>query len=704
MTEYQTVEHDVLVIGAGGAGLRAAIEAAAQGVNVGLVCKSLLGKAHTVMAEGGMAAAMGNVDDRDNWRVHFADTMRGGQYLNNWRMAELHAKEAPERVKELEAWGALFDRTPDGRILQRNFGGHRYPRLAHVGDRTGLELIRTLQDHGMHQGLDVHMEVTVLTLLKDGDRIAGAFAYDRERGRFRLFKAKAVVLATGGIGRAYKITSNSWEYTGDGQSLAYHAGAALQDMEFVQFHPTGMIWPPSVRGILVTEGVRGEGGVLKNRDGKRFMFDNIPDNYKAQTADNPEEGWRYTQGDKNSRRPPELLTRDHVARMIVSEVKAGRGSPHGGVFLDIAWIKEKLPNAEEHIKRKLPSMYHQFMQLAGIDITKEPMEIGPTTHYIMGGIRVDGDTQMSTVPGLFACGECAAGLHGANRLGGNSLSDLIVFGKRAGEYAAKFAKANGKVSVEHGAGRRGGARRAGAVRSRSERRRAVSGAGGAAGDDAGQRRHRARAARDGRRARVEIGSSSSARRRRGVKGNREYNPGWHTALDLDNLLTVSEAITRCALERKESRGGHFRDDYPDKDPEFATFNLVRRQGARRRDAAVARTDSADARSPEGGHRGDEIDVDERSGAGAQIARRVHRGAGRAGRVGEAHDTRHSRSGAASRARASSSSTSRTSSKAWSCSTPCTRSRRRRPTISPSAGTARPASAAHARPRSTACRS
>src|SRR5690242_17937388 len=399
------------------------------------------------MAEGGIAAALANVDDRDNWRVHFADTMRGGQYVNNWRMAELHAKEAPARVNELEAWGALFDRTKDGRILQRNFGGHRYPRLAHVGDRTGLEMIRTLQDHGIHQGIDVHMECTILTLLKDGDRIAGAFGYDRERGRFRLFKAKAVVLATGGVGRAFKITSNSWEYTGDGHSLAYHAGAQLMDMEFVQFHPTGMIWPPSVRGILVTEGVRGEGGVLRNSEGRRFMFDDIPDNYKSQTADNEEEGWRYTQGDKDSRRPPELLTRDHVARAIVKQVKEGHGSPHGGVFLDISWIKEKLPNAAEHIKKKLPSMYHQFMQLAGIDITKEPMEIGPTTHYIMGGIRVDGDSQMSTVPGLFACGECGAGLHGANRLGGNSLSGLLVFGKRAGEYAARFPRDNGAAQV-----------------------------------------------------------------------------------------------------------------------------------------------------------------------------------------------------------------------------------------------------------------
>src|SRR6188472_754496 len=448
MLEYQTHEHDVLVIGAGGAGLRAAIEASAAGVNVGVVCKSLLGKAHTVMAEGGVAAALGNVDDRDSWKVHFADTMRGGQYLNQWRMAELHAKEAPDRVRELEAWGAVFDRTKDGRILQRHFGGHKYPRLAHVGDRTGLEMIRTLQDHGIHQGIDVHMECTIVTLLKDGDRVVGAFGYERERGRFKLFRAKAVVLATGGVGRAYKITSNSWEYTGDGHTLAYDAGADLMDMEFVQFHPTGMIWPPSVRGILVTEAVRGEGGVLKNSEGRRFMFDDIPDNYKNQTADNPEEGWRYTQGDKNARRPPELLTRDHVARCIMREVKAGRGSPHGGVFLDIAWIKEKLPKAAEHIRKKLPSMYHQFKQLADLDITAEPMEIGPTTHYVMGGVRVDSDSQMSTIPGLFAAGECAAGINGANRLGGNSLSDLLVFGKRAGEYAAAWAKGQPSGNID----------------------------------------------------------------------------------------------------------------------------------------------------------------------------------------------------------------------------------------------------------------
>jgi succinate dehydrogenase / fumarate reductase, flavoprotein subunit len=438
--EYQTYEHDVLVIGAGGAGLRAAIEASAAGVSVGVVCKSLLGKAHTVMAEGGIAAALANVDTRDNWKVHFSDTMRGGQYVNNWRMAELHAKEAPDRVRELEAWGAVFDRTKDGRILQRNFGGHKYPRLAHVGDRTGLEMIRTLQDHGIHQGMDVYMEHTVLELLKDGERVVGAIAYERERGRLKVFKARAVVLATGGIGRAYKITSNSWEYTGDGHALAYHSGAELIDMEYVQFHPTGMVWPPSVCGILVTEGVRGEGGILVNKEGKRFMFGDIPEAYKNQTADNPEEGWRYCQGDKNARRPPELLTRDHVARCIVREIKEGRGSPHGGVFLDISWIKEKLPNAAEHIKRKLPSMYHQFKQLADIDITREAMEVGPTTHYVMGGIRVDADTQMSRVPGLFAAGECASGINGANRLGGNSLSDLLVFGKRAGEFGAKFAK------------------------------------------------------------------------------------------------------------------------------------------------------------------------------------------------------------------------------------------------------------------------
>jgi len=575
--DYQTHEHDVLVIGAGGAGLRAAIEASAAGVSVGLVCKSLLGKAHTVMAEGGIAAALANVDDRDNWKVHFADTMRGGQYVNNWRMAELHAKEAPDRVRELEAWGAVFDRTKDGRILQRNFGGHRYPRLAHVGDRTGLELIRTLQDHGIHQGIDVHMECTIIQLLKDGDRVVGAFGYERERGRFKLFKAKAVVLATGGIGRAYKITSNSWEYTGDGHTLAYDAGAELVDMEFVQFHPTGMIWPPSVQGILVTEAVRGEGGVLKNKEGRRFMFDEIPDNYRAQTADNEEEGWRYTQGDKAARRPPELLTRDHVSRCIVREIKAGRGSPHGGVFLDISWIKARVPNGADHIKKKLPSMYHQFKQLADIDITQEPMEVGPTTHYIMGGVRVDADTQMSTVPGLFAAGECAAGINGANRLGGNSLSDIIVFGKRAGEYAAQYAKTQAGANID--------TRQAdqAARRALEPFERSTSGEGPYQVQYALQDMMQdlvgiVRNENEMQRALVGLAPLRERANRVGVGGHREYNPGWHAALDLHNLLTVSEAITRSALERRESRGGHFRDDYPTKDARFGTINFVVRKG------------------------------------------------------------------------------------------------------------------------------
>ena len=577
MAEYITHQHDVLVIGAGGAGLRAAVEASAAGVKVAVISKSLLGKAHTVMAEGGIAAALADVDERDSWRVHFADTMRGGQYLNNWRMAELHAKEAPACVRELEAWGALFDRTADGRILQRNFGGHKYPRLAHVGDRTGLEMIRTLQDHGIHLGLDVFMEHTVVTLLKDSGRVVGAFGYDRERGRFHLFRAKAVVLATGGIGRAFKITSNSWEYTGDGLALAYHAGAALMDMEFVQFHPTGMIWPPSVCGILVTEGVRGEGGVLRNKDGRRFMFDDIPPLYANSTADSEEEGWRYTQGDKNARRPPELLTRDHVARCIRREVREGRGSPHGGVFLDIAWIKERIPRAAEHIKKKLPSMYHQFKQLADIDITQEPMEVGPTTHYMMGGVRVDGDSQMSDTPGLFAAGECAAGLHGANRLGGNSLSDLLVFGKRAGEYAARFARENSLGSVNPNE-----------VESAERRALAPFENKGPEGPYAVQY-----ALQDMMQDLVGIvrqeeemlraldciqqlkGRADSA----GVAGNREYNNGWHTAIDLHSMLTVSEVITRAALERKESRGAHFRDDYPAKDDNFGRFNIVARKSA-----------------------------------------------------------------------------------------------------------------------------
>ncbi len=577
MADYETHEHDVLVIGAGGAGLRAAIEASAAGVGVGVVCKSLLGKAHTVMAEGGIAAALANVDDRDNWKVHFADTMRGGQYVNQWRMAELHAKEAPDRVRELEAWGAVFDRTKDGKILQRHFGGHKYPRLAHVGDRTGLEMIRTLQDHGVHQGIDVHMEHTILSLLKDGDRVVGAFGYERERGRFKIFRAKAVVLATGGIGRAYKITSNSWEYTGDGHALAYQAGAELIDMEFVQFHPTGMVWPPSVMGILVTEGVRGEGGILLNKDGKRFMFESIPENYQAHTADNEEEGWRYCQGHKDARRPPELLTRDHVSRCIVREIKEGRGSPHGGVYLDISWIKQKMPNAAEHIKRKLPSMYHQFKQLADIDITDEPMEVGPTTHYVMGGVRVDPDTQMTRLTGLFAAGECAAGINGANRLGGNSLSDLLVFGKRAGEFAAKFARENSQGNISKDQAdviarqalepfeRNDGENpyeiqkdlqelmqdNVGIVRTETEMQDALK----------------------------QLRQLNERANRAGVIGHREYNPGWQTALDLTNLLTVSEAIALAALERKESRGAQFREDYPDKDERFAKVNTIASKAA-----------------------------------------------------------------------------------------------------------------------------
>jgi succinate dehydrogenase / fumarate reductase flavoprotein subunit len=528
------------------------------------------------MAEGGMAAAMGNVDDRDNWKVHFSDTMRGGQYVNNWRMAELHAKEAPDRVRELEAWGAVFDRTKDGRILQRNFGGHKYPRLAHVGDRTGLEMIRTLQDHGIHQGIEVYMEVTVIALLKDGGRVVGAFAYEREHGRFRIFKAKAVILATGGIGRAYKITSNSWEGTGDGHSLAYDAGAELIDMEFIQVHPTGMVYPPSVRGILVTEGVRGEGGILKNSEGRRFMFDDIPDNYKDQTSDTPEEGWRYTQGDKNARRPPELLTRDHVARCIVREVKAGRGTPNGGVYLDIAWIKEKISNAPEHIKKKLPSMYHQFKQLADLDITQQPMEVGPTTHYIMGGIRVDADTQESTVPGLFAAGECAAGINGANRLGGNSLSDLLVFGKRAGEYAAKFARENDFGSINN-------------EQIKKSSSWALEAFGRSGGENPFQIQHDlqdmmqdlvgiVRNEEEMQRALVGIQELKERREKISLTGNIDFNPSWHTALDLHNLLNVSEAIALAAIERKESRGGQFRDDYPAKVAEFGKINFTVKKG------------------------------------------------------------------------------------------------------------------------------
>ncbi len=573
MTEkFETYHHDVLVIGSGGAGLRAAIEASAAGVSVGVVCRCLLGKAHTVMAEGGVAAALANVDDRDNWKVHFADTMRGGQYLNNWRMVELFSKEAPSRVKELEAWGALFDRTKDGKILQRNFGGHKYPRLAHVGDRTGLEMIRTLQDHGIHQGIDFYQEHAIIQLLTNGKNVVGAFGYDREKGRFKIFHAKAVILATGGMGRIYKISSNSWDCTGGGISLAYHAGAELIDMEFVQFHPTGMVWPPSVRGLLITEGVRGEGGVLRNNKGRRFMFDDIPELYKSQTSLDEEEGWRYTQGDKNAKRPPELLTRDHVARCIRREIKEGRGTEHGGVFLDISWIGEKIPNAAEHIKKKLPSMYHQFKELAGVDITKEPMEVGPTTHYIMGGIKVDADTQMTRVPGLFAAGECAAGLHGANRLGGNSLSDLLVFGKRAGEYAATYAKGISAPPFDaqqveevraHAVapfGRKGGSSNAFTLQARlQEMMQDLVGI-----------------ARTGKELEEAIGHIIRLKQEAaevGCEGNVAYNPGWHTAMELTHMLTVAEAIARAALERKESRGGHFREDFPEKDQKAGMVNI-----------------------------------------------------------------------------------------------------------------------------------
>ena len=572
MPDYERHDYDVIVIGAGGAGLRAAIEASARGCRTALVCKSLLGKAHTVMAEGGIAAALGNVWPQDNWEVHFRDTMRGGKMLNNWRMAQLHAQEAPERVRELEEWGALFDRTRDGRILQRDFGGHRYARLAHVGDRTGLELIRTLQQHAVHTGIDVFMECTVTRLLKDGDRVCGAVAYWRESGNLVVFAAKAVVLATGGTGKAFAVTSNSWEYTGDGHALAYEAGAELIDMECVQFHPTGMVWPPSVRGILVTEGVRGDGGTLRNSDGERFMFDYIPDFFRAETADTVEEADAWYEDKENNRRTPDLLPRDEVARAINAEVRAGRGSPHGGVFLDIATRRPA-----EYIRRRLPSMYHQFKQLADVDITAQAMEVGPTMHYIMGGVRVDADTGAATVPGLFAAGECAGGMHGANRLGGNSLSDLVVFGRRAGLGAAESAAAvsapamddaqveavaaemNEPFAREEGEGPYDIQRDlqetmhtlAGIIRTEAELLEA--------------------------RERIEGLKRRAARVR--VHGHRQYNPGWHLALDLPALLTVSEATARAANLRQESRGGHTRDDYPDADDEWGARNVVVRKGA-----------------------------------------------------------------------------------------------------------------------------
>jgi succinate dehydrogenase flavoprotein subunit len=567
---FETHEHDVLVIGAGGAGLRAAIEASAAGVKVGLVCKSLLGKAHTVMAEGGVAAALGHLDPQDNWQTHFMDTMKGGSFLNHWRMAQLHAQEAPDRVRELEHWGALFDRTPDGRILQRAFGGHTWKRLAHVGDRTGLEMIRTLQDRGVHSGLDVYMECTITKLLKDGDRIAGALAYWRESGRFVVFRAKSVVIATGGVGKAYRITSNSWEYTGDGQALAYDAGAELIDMEFLQFHPTGMVWPPGVMGLLVTEGVRGEGGILRNSKGERFMWKYLPDARRHEYAENDAEARQWTEDtvagrQSKARRPPELSTRDNVARAIYTEVKESRGTPHGGAFLDISYLPA------ERVKRKLPSMYHQFLELADVDITKQPMEVGPTTHYMMGGVRVDPDTAAASVPGLFAAGEAAAGLHGANRLGGNSLSDLLVFGRRAGAGAAAYAKSLATQPQPNEA------------EIEAETRAVLAPFDRSAGESPYEV-HRAlqdcmdrlvgiyRVQADLEQAIGELQKLKARAAAVRVEGTRMFNPGWHLARDLQNMILVSESIARSALLRKESRGAHSRLDHTGLDPALGQVN------------------------------------------------------------------------------------------------------------------------------------
>jgi succinate dehydrogenase / fumarate reductase flavoprotein subunit len=571
MPDYESHDFDVIVIGAGGAGLRAAIEAKERGLRTALVCKSLLGKAHTVMAEGGAAAAMGNIWPEDNWQVHFRDTMRGGKMLNNWRMAQLHAQEAPDRIYELERWGALFDRTKDGRILQRDFGGHRFARLAHVGDRTGLELIRTLQQRAVSIGIEVFMECKVLRLLKDADgRVSAAVGYWRPSGEFVIFTAKAFILATGSIGKSWQYTSNSWESTGDGHAMAAWAGADMIDMEFVQFHPTGMVWPLSVRGILVTEGVRGDGGVLRNSEGKRFMFDYIPPMFAAETADTEEEGDRWYDDHINNRRPPELLPRDEVARSINSEVKGGRGSPHGGVFLDIASRR-----SPEYIRRRLPSMYHQFKELAGVDITAVPMEVGPTCHYAMGGIRVDADSEATTVPGLFAAGEVSGGMHGANRLGGNSLSDLLVFGRRAGIAAADFAEGRGGdpsvadtdvaaviTEATEPLGREGGEspydlqhdlqdtmqKLVGIIRTETELISALA----------------------------ELDKLDERAGRMSVSGPRTYNPGWNLATDIPAMLTVSRLVTKGAIVRHESRGGHTRDDYPKADPEFGKLNLVQR--------------------------------------------------------------------------------------------------------------------------------
>ncbi|MEW1723952.1 fumarate reductase/succinate dehydrogenase flavoprotein subunit [Streptomyces sp. NPDC093109] len=601
MTQLERRPWDVVVVGAGGAGLRAAIEARERGARTAVICKSLFGKAHTVMAEGGIAASMGNVNSGDNWQVHFRDTLRGGKFLNQWRMAELHAREAPDRVWELETWGALFDRTPDGRISQRNFGGHEYPRLAHVGDRTGLELIRTLQqkivslqqedfrEYGDHEArLKVYQECTVTRLLKDGDRIAGTFCYERESGRFFVLEAPAVVLATGGIGKSFKVTSNSWEYTGDGHALALLAGAPLLNMEFVQFHPTGMVWPPSVKGILVTESVRGDGGVLRNSEGRRFMFDYIPDVFKEKYAETEAEGDRWYEDPDRNRRPPELLPRDEVARAINSEVKAGRGSPHGGVFLDVS---TRMP--AEVVKRRLPSMYHQFKELADVDITAEPMEVGPTCHYVMGGIAVDSETAAAPgVPGLYAAGEVAGGMHGSNRLGGNSLSDLLVFGRRAGLHAAGYAAGLGGVHpAPDEAGIDAAAREA--LRPFGAGTEAPVGAGteapfgsgpGAAAENpytvhqelqqtmhdlVGIIRREAEIARA-------LETLAELRERAGrvvVEGHRQFNPGWHLALDLRNMLLVSECVARAALERTESRGGHTREDWPGMARDWRRINL-----------------------------------------------------------------------------------------------------------------------------------
>lgn len=580
MTEIERHDFDVVVIGAGGAGLRAAIEARELGKRTAVVCKSLFGKAHTVMAEGGIAASMGNVNSRDSWQVHFRDTMRGGKFLNNWRMAELHAKEAPQRVWELETYGALFDRTKDGKISQRNFGGHQYPRLAHVGDRTGLELIRTLQQKivslqqedfdqcgDYEANLTVFAECVITDLLKDGDAIAGALGYWRETGRFIRFDAPAIILATGGIGKAFKVTSNSWEYTGDGHALALRCGAALINMEFVQFHPTGMVWPPSVKGILVTESVRGDGGVLRNSDQERFMFDYIPDVFKDQYATSEQEADRWYDDPDNNRRPPELLPRDEVARAINSEVKAGRGSPHGGVFLDVS---TRLP--AETVKKRLPSMYHQFKELADVDITTEPMEVGPTCHYMMGGVEVDPDTAAASVPGLFAAGEVAGGMHGSNRLGGNSLSDLLVFGRRAGLGAATYVDTLGSrrplvrlADVEAAAQRaispfRGdtdGDIAESAYLLHQELQQAMNDLVGII-----------RKADEMELALKKLGELRRRADHVAVEGHRQFNPGWHLALDLRNMIAVSECVARAALARTESRGGHTRDDYPEMDPEW----------------------------------------------------------------------------------------------------------------------------------------